>query len=83
MRARWLVPLILAAALGGCVTPAEQRAADEQRCRSYGFRPGSEGLATCLMEVDLDRSASRRARLESSAFYGPGPGWGFGPYRYW
>ena len=83
MRARWWGALILAAALGGCVTPAEQRAADEGRCRSYGFRQGSDPFANCLMALDLDRSATQRARLEAS-FYGPGfygPGWY--PYRRW
>ncbi len=84
MRARWCVGLILAASLGGCITPAEQRAADEGRCRSYGFRPGSDPFANCLMEVDLDRSAARRSRLEASGFYGPGfYGAGWGPYRRW
>ncbi len=84
MRATWLIPLGIAAALGGCVTPAELRAADEGRCRSYGFRPGSDPFANCLMEVDLDRSAARRGRLEASGFYGPGfYGAGWGPYRRW
>ena len=80
---RWtgLAALGLALALGGCMTAAEQRSADEARCRSYGFRPGAESFANCLMEVDLDRSASRRARLESSGFYGPY--WGPWPYRRW
>lgn len=53
MRARWLIALGLAAALGGCMTAAEQRAFDEQRCRSYGFRAGTDGFANCLLEVDL------------------------------
>lgn len=81
MRAIWLIALGLAAALGGCMTAAEQRSADEARCRSYGFKPGAESFANCLMEVDLDRSASRRARLEASGFYGPY--WGPWPYRRW
>lgn len=81
MRARWLIALGLAAALGGCMTAAEQRAFDEQRCRSYGFRAGTDGFANCLLEVDLDRSASRRARLETSGFYGPY--WGPWAYRRW
>lgn len=81
MRARWLIALGLAATLGGCMTAAEQRVVDEERCRSYGFRKGAESFANCLMEVDLDRSASRRARLETSGFYGPY--WGPWPYRRW
>ena len=42
---------------------------------------GTDNFANCLMEVDLDRSASRRARLEASGFYGPY--WGPWPYRRW
>jgi hypothetical protein len=80
---RWtgLTALGLAVVLGGCMTAAEMRAADEARCRSYGFRAGSEGFANCLMEIDLDRSAARRARFEASGFYGPY--WGPWPYRRW
>ena len=81
MRATWLIALGLAAALGGCRTAAEQRSSEEARGGSYGVKPGAEGFANCLMEVDLDRSASRRARLEASGFYGPY--WGPWPYRRW
>lgn len=69
--------------LGACETtsPAQQRAADEARCRSYGFRRGTDAFAKCLLDVDLDRSADRRARRDDLLLYGR-PGWG--PYwRYW
>lgn len=67
--------LLPAAALlllcGGCVTSdAERRAADEARCRSYGFRAPSEGFSRCLLDLDLDRAADRRYRFDS-AFGGP------------
>lgn len=56
---------------GGCVTSdAERRAADEARCRYYGFRAPSEGFSRCLLELDLDRAADRRYRFESG-FGGP------------
>lgn len=76
MRAKILAALALAALAGGCVTPVEQRALDEGRCQSFGFRPATDGFANCLLELDLDRSATRRARFDN--FYGPA--W---PYRRW
>jgi hypothetical protein len=69
-------------ALGACNTTSqiEQRAADQTRCREYGFRPGSDAFSKCLLQVDLDRSADRRARMDYPRFYG-----GRGGYwnRYW
>ena len=63
------VPLIftllaLAVSLSACqtMTPEERRAADEQRCLGYGFRRGTDGFATCLQRIDLDRRAESRAQ---------------------
>jgi hypothetical protein len=74
---RW-TRLILAAAalsgLAGCMSTAEIRAADENRCAGYGFRPGTDAYSKCLQNIDLDRSADRRAVL----YGGPGPGFGMG-----
>jgi hypothetical protein len=83
-----LVILALGAALGACqsTTPAEQRAADEARCRSYGFKRGTDGFSKCLLDVDLDRAADRRERRQELTIYsGPRFYGGFGaPYwRYW
>ncbi len=79
----------LIAALGlallgsGCVTIAERRALDEERCRSYGFRPGTDGYANCLLHIELDRSASRRVWVERD-YFGPYYGYGFGyGFRRW
>ncbi len=73
MKIHLFAALGLALAASGCVTSAaEQRAFDEQRCRSYGFKAGSEALSSCLLDLDLDRSADRRAWMNSD----------FGPYRY-
>lgn len=55
---------------------AERRAHDESRCHGYGFRPGSDAFAKCLQNIDLDRSADRRATLYGAG-YGPGFGVGF------
>ena len=63
--------------LGGCVTPTEQRASDDGRCRQYGFRPGTDAFAECRQRIDLDRSADKREFLNRPS-YG-----GFGYGRFW
>ena len=71
--------------VSGCVSvsPQERRAADEARCRDYGFRKGTEAFAECLQRIDLSRTADRRARLYDDPFYVGGvvPGGGYG--RVW
>lgn len=64
--------------VGACTTttPAERRSADEARCRSYGFRHGTDAFAKCLLDVDLDRAAERRSRFDYPYGFG-------GPARYW
>ena len=54
----------LAIGLSACqtMTPEERRAADERQCLSYGFKPGTNGFATCLQRIDLDRRAESRAQ---------------------
>ena len=71
-----LAGALLALACSGCVTDAERRAADEARCRNYGFRGQSEGLANCLLQIDLDRSAALRYRMDT-AFGPPWPYYGY------
>jgi len=71
-----LVPLILVAALAACttVTPEEQRRADEETCRSYGFTRKNDAFAECLQRVELDRRASRRAAFQRDPWiYAPPP----------
>lgn len=83
MRTAFLAAAAVSLLLGACETtsPARQRAADDARCRSYGFRRGTDGFSKCLLDIDLDRAADRRARrdemLAGPRFYGA-------PYgRYW
>ena len=62
MRIALLITLLAAiTGLSACqtMTPEERRAADEQRCLSYGFRRGTDGFATCLQRIDLDRRAGK------------------------
>lgn len=80
------VPILLATVAvlaAGCqtMTPEQQRAADEQQCRGYGFKRGTTAFADCLQRIDLNRAANARARRIESAvelgWYRPwyGPGW--------
>lgn len=60
---RVLVLACLAAGLAACTTisPEERRAMDEDTCRSYDFRPGTDAFSECLQRIDLDRRADARA----------------------
>ncbi|MBB3563223.1 hypothetical protein FHX06_004567 [Rhizobium sp. BK512] len=60
----YILPLlaVLAAGLAACqtLTPEERRARDEQTCTGYGFKRGTDGFATCLQRIELDRRAQAR-----------------------
>jgi hypothetical protein len=66
----------VAMALSSCQTlsPEERRARDETTCRGYGFRPNTDQMAGCLLDLDLDRRADARAWQAQSSrdmFYRP------------
>ncbi|WP_246752916.1 hypothetical protein [Sinorhizobium sp. BG8] len=73
----------MALLLASCqtMTPEERRAADEQTCRSYGFRRGTDAFADCLQRIDLNRDADSRAFRYGDPYWGWGaPGYyGGGP----
>lgn len=56
----WLIaaPILCVAvgALSGCESPEAIRAHDQSTCTSYGFAPGSEGFAKCMMRQDDKRA---------------------------
>ncbi len=58
-----LFALTLTGTLAGCttLTPEQQRAEDEKTCLSYGFKPKTEAMANCLLQIHLDRRADIRA----------------------
>ncbi|WP_206531592.1 hypothetical protein [Affinirhizobium pseudoryzae] len=60
---------VLAGFLSGCqtMTPEERRAADTRTCMGYGFKPNTDGMAQCLLQLDLDRRADMRAFEARSA----------------
>lgn len=73
-----LLPLSIAACQ--TITPEQQRAMDNQQCAAYGFKRGTTPFADCLMRLDLDRRADRRARLNDPVIiYGPT----YGRYGWW
>ena len=51
--------------LAGCVSPEEQKAMDQQTCAGYGFTPGTDAFAHCMMTTaqqrDAQAAANRRA----------------------
>jgi hypothetical protein len=64
-----LVSVALLLLLAGCMTVEEQRAADEAKCRSYGFMRRNDAFAECMQRLDL----ARRAAYRNSTVYDP---WG-------
>ncbi len=61
----------LALALSGCMTAQEQRAADEAKCRSYGFKHDNDAFAECLQRIELDRRAEMRDMRRFDPFWEP------------
>lgn len=61
----WFLPaLALVVLLAGCMTAEERRAADEERCRSYGFKQRNDAFAECMQRIDL----ARRARFDNRPY---------------
>ena len=69
----WFLPaLALTVLLSGCLTPEQQRAADEQRCRDYGFKKRNDAFAECMQRIDIDRRARVRNGPYVDGFVGAG-----------
>lgn len=61
--------VVALAAISGCMTAEDRRAADEAKCRSYGFARKNDAFAECLQRIDL----ARRAELKRVGFRSLGP----------
>jgi uncharacterized protein HemX len=60
-----LLRLVVLSAIGllaACVTPEQQRAADQQQCAGFGFTPGSAPFANCMMRIAQQRQAETAAQ---------------------
>lgn len=65
MKPRAILLMLTAVMLAGCVSAEEQRARDEEKCRSYGFAKRNDAFAECLQRIELDRRAEFRNRKDS------------------
>ncbi|MCF6369878.1 hypothetical protein [Rhizobium halophilum] len=65
---QYLLFALLPLALTGCqtVTPEERRAADQRTCLGYGFKAGTDAMARCLLDLDLERRADARSWRDQS-----------------
>jgi hypothetical protein len=66
---RWRLLWIVAVILAGCVSPAEQKGADEAQCRGYGYTDGTDAFANCMMTTarsaaQVGRGADEKLRSE-------------------
>ena len=55
-----LVVIVAMLALTACNTRERVEARLDNRCRSYGFQPGTEGYANCRMQLDLESARAAR-----------------------
>jgi hypothetical protein len=73
MRLTTRLALLLTLLVAACttMTPEERRAMDAQTCASFGFRRGTDGFSSCLLNLELDRRAASRAQFEQMQFNTP------------
>jgi hypothetical protein len=60
-----LIALLLLAACGP--TAQEQDAMDQQKCSGYGFQPGTDAYAHCMLNVSLQRQSEQAADQRAAA----------------
>lgn len=46
----------------GAVTPQQQHASDESTCAGYGYQPGTDKFADCMMKTAQRREDSKAAQ---------------------
>jgi hypothetical protein len=51
-------------ALAGCVSDEEQRSMDQDKCYSFGFQPGTDALANCMMNQSAQRNEDEQRSLD-------------------
>ena len=65
-----VMAVALAAVCAGCMTVEDRRAADEAKCRYYGFKKRNDAFAQCMQRLDLERSARLRGGPYVDGFAG-------------
>ncbi|SFU22285.1 hypothetical protein [Mesorhizobium sp. YR577] len=64
-KTRYLLIALVPLAVAGCVSSEDQRAMDQDKCASYGYRPGTNRFADCMMDQDQQRADDQRRTMES------------------
>jgi len=67
---------LLSVLLTGCISAAEMAARHQQACVTYGFSPGTEAYANCLLQLDVGDSGyghHGRPRLMPHPYATPAP----------
>jgi len=72
MRYGFLPVLALAVLLAACMTSEQRQAADEAKCRSYGFKKRNDAFAQCMQRIDIERQARLRNGPYVDGFAGGG-----------
>jgi hypothetical protein len=70
MPTRLALATVAVVTLAACTTttPEQRIARDQQMCVGYGFAQGTDAFAQCMMELDLDRRAAQRDRLNRISY---------------
>lgn len=63
-RMRYLLIALVPLAVAGCVSAEDQRAMDEEKCTSYGYRPGTDRFADCMMSRDQQRADDQQRTMD-------------------
>ena len=51
---------LLSMAVTGCVSVEDQRSMDQDKCSSFGYRPGTDRFADCMMEQSSQRAENEQ-----------------------
>lgn len=70
MNSRFAATILLSSlTLSGCVSSTQQTAqnmaAQRERCHAFGFQPGTQGFADCMMTLSMQQSELRQRTFET------------------
>jgi hypothetical protein len=71
MRVPLATTLMFTCLIAGCAagpTPEQRRAADQQTCMGYGFQPGSESFANCMMQTAQRRQDAQHNKQQQNDY---------------